>query len=257
MEEGAFYDRRTGELSDEDTPAEAMEWRALKSHDVEYEVCAIVVVPNCMGFRYIMDGLQAVLPREVLARDSGFELFRLFYLFDAPDEASEGRAEEFLADLTAGESSGLMYESRKTLREDFEGVRNMFAMIGGVLSFVVGLVGILNFFNAILTEILSRAREFAMLQAVGMTGRQLKRMLAYEGVFYALGAIAISSVLSVAFEPAAGRALEDMWLFFSFRFTLWPMAFIVPAFLLLGGALPLAVYHFVVRKSIVERLRDY
>ena len=257
VEEGAFYDRRTGELSDEDTPAEAMEWRALKSHDVEYEVCAVVVVPNCMGFRYSMDGLQAVLPREVLARDSGFELFRLFYLFDAPDEASEGRAEEFLADLTAGESSGLMYESRKTLREDFAGFRNMFAMIGGVLSFVVGLVGILNFFNAILTEILSRAREFAMLQAVGMTGRQLKRMLAYEGVLYALGAIAISSVLSVAFEPAAGKVLEDMWWFFSFRFTLRPMAFIVPAFLLLGGALPLAVYHFAVRKSIVERLRDY
>lgn len=118
-------------------------------------------------------------------------------------------------------------------------------------------MGILNFFNAILTEILSRAREFAMLQAVGMTEKQLKRMLAYEGVFYALGAIAISSVLSVVFEPAAGGVLEDMWWFFSFRFTLWPMAFIVPAFLLLGGTLPLAVYHFAVRRSIVERLRDY
>lgn len=257
VEEGAFFDNRTGELSDEDTPAEAMEWRALKSHDVEYEVCAIVAVPRCMGFRYSMDGLQAVLPREVLARDSGFELFRLFYLFDAPDEASEQEAEEFLADLTAGESSGLMYESRKTLREDFEGFRNMFAMIGGLLCFVVGLVGILNFFNAILTEILSRAREFAMLQAVGMTGRQLKRMLAYEGVLYALGAVAISSVLSVAFEPFAGRILESMWWFFSFRFTLWPMAFIVPAFLLSGAVLPLAVYHFAVRKSIVERIRDY
>lgn len=257
VEEGAFYDRRTGELCDEDTPAEAMEWRALKSRDVEYEVCAIVDVPRCMGFRYSMEGLQAVLPREVLARDSGFELFRMFYLFDTPDEAAERRAEEYLADLTAGESSGLLYESRKTLREDFEGFRKMFVMIGGMLSFIVGLVGILNFFNGILTEILSRAREFAMLQAVGMTGRQLKRMLAYEGVFYALGAIAISSVLSVALEPAAGRVLEEMWWFFGFRFTLWPMALIIPAFLLCGGGLPLAVYHFAVRKSIVERLREY
>lgn len=256
VEEGHFYDSRTGELCNEDTPEEYLEWRIVKGQDVEYNVCAIVTVPYCMGYRYSLGGLEAVLPKEILARDSNAEPWPMLYLFDTPDEASEAEAEAFLADYTAGDSSELMYESKETLREDFKGFRNMFLLLGGVLSFVVGLVGILNFFNAILTGIISRRREFAMLQSVGMTGKQLKQMLVYEGVFYALGAIVLSFILSAALEPLAGHLMEGMWWFFSFRFTLLPMVFIVPVFILLGVALPLAVHHFTSKKSIVERLRE-
>lgn len=256
VEEGHFYDSRTGELCNEDTPEEYLEWRIVKGQDVEYNVCAIVAVPYCMGYRYTMDGLEAVLPKEILERDSNAEIWPMVYLLDTPDEESEAEAEAFLADYTAGESSELMYESKATKREDFEDFRNMFLLLGGVLSFVVGLVGILNFFNAILTGIISRRREFAMLQSVGMTGKQLKQMLVYEGVFYALGAIVHSFVLSAALEPLAGHLMEGMWWFFSFRFSLLPMVFIVPIFILLGVALPLAVHHFTSKKSIVERLRE-
>lgn len=256
VEEGHFYDSRTGELCNEDTPEEYLEWRIVKGQDVEYNVCAIVTVPYCMGYRYSLGGLEAVLPKEILARDSNAEPWPMLYLFDTPDEASEAEAEAFLADYTAGDSSELMYESKETLREDFKGFRNMFMLLGGVLSFVVGLVGILNFFNAILTGIISRRREFAMLQSVGMTGKQLKQMLVYEGVFYALDAIVLSLILSVALEPLAGHLMEGMWWFFSFRFSLLPMVFIVPVFILLGVALPLAVHHFTSKKSIVERLRE-
>ena len=62
-------------------------------------------------------------------------------------------------------------------------------------------MGILNFFNAILTGILSRKREFAMLQAVGMTGRQLKKMLMLEGVLYGGMTILLSLVLILVLEP--------------------------------------------------------
>lgn len=256
VEDGYYYDSRTGEFGSEDTPEECMRWRTVKCQDVEYNICAIVTVPHCMSHRYSLAGSEAVLPKEILARDSNAEPWPMFYLFDTPDEESEAEAEAFLADYTAGESSELMYESKATLREDFEGFRNMFLLLGGVLSFVVGLVGILNFFNAVLTGIISRRREFAMLQSVGMTGKQLKQMLVYEGVFYAIGAIALSLILSAALEPLAGRLMEGMWWFFSFRFTLLPMIFIVPVFLLLGAALPLAVYRFAAKKSIVERLRE-
>ncbi len=256
VEEGNFYDSRTGELCDEDTPEEYVEFRVIKQREVEYNVCAIVNVPYSMGYRYAKNGLEAVLPKEALERDSSLEIFPMYYMFDAPDEALEAEAEEFLADYTAGESSGMMYESKKTVREDFESFRNMFLIVGGVLSFVVGLVGVLNFFNAILTGILSRRREFAMLQSVGMTGKQLKTMLVYEGMLYAFGAVLFSLVLSIAAEPLAGHVMENMWWFFSFRFTLLPMVIIVPAFLILGMILPLIIYHFAARKSIVERLRE-
>ena len=51
----------------------------------------------------------------------------------------------------------------------------MFLLLGGALCAIVSIVGILNFFNAILTGILARRREFAMLQAVGMTGKTAQK----------------------------------------------------------------------------------
>lgn len=255
-EYGDYIDIRTGQLCDESTPDEYIEHRPAGQTETEYNICAIVSVPYRMGYRYSTFGLSAVLPKEILERDSGAESYPLYYAFDTPDETKEAAAEAFLADYTKGENSELMYESKKTVREDFEGFRDMFSLLGGVLSFVVGMVGILNFFNALLTGILSRRREFAMLQSVGMTGKQLKTMLVYEGIFYATGAIVISLILSAVLEPMAGNLLENMWWFFSFKFTLLPIVFVIPAFILLGIAMPLAIYRFTAKKSIVERLRE-
>ena len=64
VEEGHYYDSRTGELSDEDTPEEYLEWRVIKEKEVEYNVCAIVTVPYCMG--YIRD--VTVIPGMVWKR---------------------------------------------------------------------------------------------------------------------------------------------------------------------------------------------
>lgn len=98
-----------------------------------------------------------------------------------------------------------MYESKATARSEFAQFRQMFLLIGGILCAIIGLVGLLNFFNAMMTGILSRRREFAVLQAVGMTNRQLKTMLIYEGLFYAMSSVAAAFILSLAVGPLAGK----------------------------------------------------
>ena len=45
-------------------------------------------------------------------------------------------------------------------------------------------------------------------------------MLIYEGLLYAAYAILLSIVLSIIIEPIAGRMLENMFWFYSYRFTL-------------------------------------
>ena len=132
----------------------------------------------------------------------------------------------------------------------------MFLLLGGALSLIVGLVGILNFFNAILTGIITRKREFAMLQSVGMTGKQLKTMLVYEGLFYALGAGLLSLVLAITLSPLAGATLSNMFWFFTYRFTIMPILMLLPIFALLGTLIPLIIYLFVAKSTIIERLRE-
>ena len=107
-------------------------------------------------------------------------------------------------------------------------------ILGSALCAIVGRGGNPDFFNAILTGILSRKREFAMLQAVGMTGRQLKKMLMLEGVLYGGMTILLSLVLILVLEPLTGRMLESMFWFFAYRFNITAVFAAAPVFLLLG-----------------------
>ena len=164
--------------------------------------------------------------------------------------------ETFLSNYTRHINPRLNYESKATYQAEFEGFRSLFLLLGGVLSFIVGLVGVLNFFNAILTGILTRKREFAVLQSIGMTGHQLKTMLVWEGLFYALGSAMAALVLSAAFGPVLSRIMEGMFWFYTYHPTVTPILLLLPVFIVLGCALPLAVYRAVSRLTIVERLRE-
>ena len=255
IDEGHYTEIRTGNLSDENTSPEYI-FQPSVSHDVDYTVCAYVTVPHSMSFRYYSTGYSFVLPIEKLNHDSQQESIPMFYLFDVPDDMAEASAENYLADLTADDLSGLMYESKATLRAEFKGYQNMFLLLGGLLCAIIGLVGVLNFFNAIMTGILSRKREFAVLQAVGMTNKQLKTMLVYEGLYYALSSALSALVLSFVINPLVGNLLENMFWFFSARFTIVPVLLAIPIFALLGWLIPCMMYDNAAKCSVVEQLRD-
>lgn len=254
---GYDIDSRTGERADQQTtPEEYLEYHEEEAKEVEYSVCALVTVPDSISFRYTSLGYSMVLPVEKLKEDSGTDVIPKFYMFDTPDSQAEASAEQYLQKLTAGDTSTLMYESKASIRREFTRFKNMFLICGGALCAIIGLVGILNFFNAIMTGILSRKREFAVLQSVGMTKRQLKLMLIYEGLFYAVGSIIASLILSVVLSPMLGNMMSAMFWFVTYHFTIMPVIVIIPVFLLMGWLIPAVLYHAGKRQSIVENLRE-
>ena len=256
VEEGYYIDSRTGKKCEESTPQEFVQYYVAQSRDVNYTVCAYVTIPYSMSYRYGTFGHRFLLPVTTLERDSQQKPVPLFWLFDTPDTAAEDAAECYLAELTANDLSPLMYESKTTLRAEFKSYQKMFLLLGGLLCAIIGLVGVLNFFNAMMTGILSRKREFAVLQAVGMTNKQLRAMLIYEGLFYALSSAAAALLLSFVLNPLVGNLLEHMFWFFSARFTIVPVLLAIPMFALLGWLIPEVMYNHTAGCSIVEQLRD-
>jgi len=87
------------------------------------------------------------------SRDAiGEALFYLGYSVNTTDEAEAGM-ESFLAEYTESVQPLYDYESRATYVAEFEGFRGMFMTMGGALSFIIGLVGVLNFVNAVVTKV--------------------------------------------------------------------------------------------------------
>ena len=250
-----LYDIRTGEtVSDTDSAAEAyLNSRPVEYRDIDYTVVVCVTMRNSMSYRYY-GSPEFVLNDAVFKRDTGTSRV-MTYLFNTTDETNDAM-NSFLAGYTENIEPTMDYESKQSYAKEFNGFRNVFLLMGGALSFIIGLVGILNFLNAIMTSIMARRRELAMLQSIGMTGRQLKSMLICEGVFYATFAASLSLIFSLIAGPLLNLVMSSMFWFFTYRFIIWPVIVVLPVFLLLGVLLPLITYHFAGKQTIVERLRE-
>ena len=258
VEEWEYVARETGEVyaSPDDIPETvAYEERAKKYHDVEYTVAALVAMPGSLSYGYSMlESEEIVINAQNFIADSGNDDI-MYYAFDTSDAATAGM-EEFLSDYTENIDPALDYQSKQTYIDEFNSFRSMFALLGGTLSAIIAVIGVLNVFNAILTGITSRRRELAMLQSIGMTAKQLRRMLVIEGLLYTLGAVALAAVLVLAISPFAGEAVGGLFFWFSYRPTYWPLLVAAPVFAAVGVLIPLASVYRMQRNSVVDRLRE-
>ena len=150
----------------------------------------------------------------------------------------------------------MSFESRETYADSFDGIVGMIAVVGTGLAGIIGVIGILNFINVMMTSVAVRKREFAMMEAIGMTKRQLVFMLSAEGVYYALLTAAFSATAASLFSLTALRmAGEGIW-FINYRFTLFPALCACPVLILFGWVLPRAVWVFRKKEGLVEVMRE-
>ncbi len=220
----------------------------------EYEVMAIVDIPSCMDLqRYSSNGCDVVLPfTEMKEETACWQEFMVSYEVDDEDQAAFEAAVKSYADS----HSTVGYLTKDSLRKEFDSMVTVIAVVGVSLATVIALIGSLNFVNAIVTGIISRRREFAMLQSIGMTDEQIRKTLVCEGGAYIVIAGGISLIAGSVLSYLIVNALNHMILFFEYRFQLWSFVIMIPILMLVAVLAPVAAYQNLRKKSIVERLRD-
>ena len=220
----------------------------------EYEVMAVCSVPYPLSTK-----IYNIFSTEVIVSSDEYmsliaEPAATCVMVNTDD--SSGTAKAQCRAYCDREGSPLVYSDKQTYLDEFDDLLKMIKLLGGTLTGILAMIGILNFVNAVVTGIISRKRELAMMNAVGMTGRQMRSMLMWEGVHY----VALTAVLS-----AAGAALLSLGIafgiakdlfFYTYRFTLTPIAVCIPILILLSAAVPFAAYRLICVESVVERLRE-
>ncbi|MDE6625438.1 MAG: ABC transporter permease [Lachnospiraceae bacterium] len=247
-----YIDSRTGEPASELTPYEYFKEQPTgDTWERTYTVCAKVSIPYSLSYRHYGEN-EFILGGDTFVKDTGTDSVMSF-LMDASKEKNDA-INRALENYTTTAVFDCDFESKEGYKENFKSFRNVFAILGVSLSFIVGLIGVLNFFNAVFTGIHTRKRELAMLQAVGMTGEQLKRMLIYEGLFYTVSAVCAALLLCGTIEVFILQAITNVSWFFTCKVTLLPIFIIVPVFAGIGFGIPVILYHSMVKKPVVERL---
>ncbi|HBG3918010.1 TPA: FtsX-like permease family protein [Clostridioides difficile] len=67
-------------------------------------------------------------------------------------------------------------------------------IMGYTLTGIIGVIGFMNLVNTMITSIVTRKKELGMLQAIGLTNKQLVKMLNSEAIYYTSGMM-IGSIL--------------------------------------------------------------
>lgn len=130
-------------------------------------------------------------------------------------------------------------------------------IVMGALSAVLILMGMVNYLNTVITNMVSRGKEFAVMESVGMTKKQLKKMLAIEGFYYYTCIVAcllsIGSLVFWLLEITIKKSIS----YFRFIYPVVPFLTITMIMLMLCVFVPRVVYNRSAKKSAMERLRDH
>lgn len=231
---------------------------AIELDGKSYEVMAVVypLMPvddgaSEMGAPASME-MHFILPSETfLAQWPENTLRRLFVNVK---DAHVDEMQEWLNTYIQEKDSSLPVTSRSSMAEQYERETRSSAVMGNAISIIIALVGVLNFINSMVTAIVSRKREFAMIQSIGMTKSQLCKMLVCEGLYYAVITLTASYLVSAAAVGVGVRAMVDGG-FTTFHFTLLPLMICTPVLLIFAVLIPYLCFKNLEKESIVERLR--
>ena len=113
------------------------------------------------------------------------------------------------ADTIAEPFANVQIQNKDELVADLEGQIDALLQLIFALLFLAIIIAILGITNTLALSIIERTREIGLLRAVGMTRRQTRRMVRWEGVIIALFGAVMGTGIGLFLGWAVVQALAD------------------------------------------------
>lgn len=127
----------------------------------------------------------------------------------------------------------------------------------GALCAVLLFMGIVNYMDVTITSLAVRKREFSVMESIGLTRGQLRKMLVLEGVFYSLIITVLTGILGGGIFYLTGKVMQEKVEYFVVHYPVAEFAACVAALFLSCIVIVLVMYRKYVNGSVSMRLRMY
>ncbi|RBP66053.1 ABC-type lipoprotein release transport system permease subunit [Alkalibaculum bacchi] len=120
---------------------------------------------------------------------STYNINEVYHIFATKDY--DKNTEDVLKELIASSDRLQM----QTWKERYDEWKSALAVTSGASYAFLGILGVIcvmNMINTMIHSVHVRKKEIGMMQAIGMTDRQLVKMLHQEGLFYTMGTLVLS-----------------------------------------------------------------
>lgn len=148
----------------------------------------------------------------------------------------------------------------RTWKNEYDTWENAIQMIrGACYAFIIILaaISIMNLINTMINSVHVRKKELGMMQAIGMSDRQLMKMLQLEGIFYTVGTLIISiGVGSLAGYPLFLYAKRTgMFDISTYHYPVTAAIIIILTLFVIQMLLAIFIAKSVRKDSLIERIR--
>lgn len=148
----------------------------------------------------------------------------------------------------------------RTWKNEYDTWENAMQMTrGACYAFIIilAVISIMNLINTMINSVHVRKKELGMMQAIGMSDRQLMKMLQLEGIFYTVGTLIISiGVGSLAGYPLFLYAKRTgMFDISTYHYPVTAAIIIILTLFVIQMLLAIFIAKSVRKDSLIERIR--
>lgn len=229
-----------------------------KAHSIEVGACMTTSEDYGLEINYYVQSAGApscILISEEAAKQLGEDVSTDMIIANCEKEA-EGSVKKGIKELTKVSPCVRMTQIKSDLASQFTSSMMALNILSGGISIVLILIGIINFINVMLTGVYARRGELAVMESVGMTKKQIKRMLVCEGGYYAGITLLLLCTIGNGIIYVIGRMAKQIADYAAPHYPVLPMCIIASLIIVICTFVPALVYRTLSRESVTERLRS-
>lgn len=168
------------------------------------------------------------------------------------NESLDGKTEKQVKSIFAY-SKEVSFDSKLDLYGDMLTNEKQIRIFGNGVGCIIAILSVLNYINMMAVGIENRKKEFAILESIGMTKKQIRNTLMQEGLGYAIISIILSIIIGI---PVGYLVFSNMNIYgISFSIPILPNIILFVSILFICIVVPPIIYHISCKGTVLERMR--
>ena len=148
------------------------------------------------------------------------------------------------------------YDSRDLQIKSTMEFKSLIEFAGYSLSIVLFLISVLNFINVIATEILRNMVNLSILEAIGMTKKNIKKYLVKKNLIYSLCGLVFSFIIMLLVDKFILMDFMEQTQWTSYKFIIMPLILVNFVNIIIGIIFTGKFYEKHSQNSLVDRIRS-
>lgn len=212
---------------------------------------------NDNGKRLGIGGGWFLIPRELIENmvPDSYSLSSKF-IISVEDWETNTKVKDFIETVVAENPTLALVTLSEEMESDESSYLSLQYLVYGLSAFLMGFA-LINLINTLVSNVMSRKREFAMLRSIGMSTRQLSQMIIGEGIILVVRNMPVTLVFGTAAGYAVICAMKNL----GANYLHWhfPICYLL-GYVVLVLAAPVIISEAAIKildkKTLVERLRE-